>query len=199
MAIHRVSRRSALQTLAAGVGGASVLWIDNLRILAQEHSMEMRTIESSQTDTWKPQVLSARQFATTGVLVELIIPATDTPGARALQVDRYVDSVLASATVADRARFLAGLEWLDARSRALFRKDFSAATPAEQTELLTRASTGREGNPRSEFFTAAKMLTITGYYSTEAGLRQELGDDGRMVLGAFEGCTHKEHGGSTSA
>jgi len=30
-------------------------------------------------------------------------------------------------------------------------------------------------------------MTITGYYTTEIGLRQELGDDGRMMLGTFEG------------
>jgi hypothetical protein len=28
---------------------------------------------------------------------------------------------------------------------------------------------------------------------TEIGLRQELGEDGRMSLAAFEGCTHPEH------
>jgi hypothetical protein len=43
------------------------------------------------------------------------------------------------------------------------------------------------------FFRAIKSMTITGYYTTEIGLRQELGDDGRMMLGAFEGCTHPEH------
>ena len=34
---------------------------------------------------------------------------------------------------------------------------------------------------------AIKSMTITGYYTTEIGLRQELGDDGRMMLGTFEG------------
>jgi len=32
-------------------------------------------------------------------------------------------------------------------------------------------------------------MTITGYYTTEIGLRQELGHDGRMMLGRFEGCS----------
>ena len=73
-----------------------------------------------------------------------------------------------------------------------------AAAPAEQADLLTRLST--EGNPTREetigrdFFTAVKTLTITGYYTTEVGMRQELGDDGRLMLTTFEGCTHEAHG-----
>jgi hypothetical protein len=36
-------------------------------------------------------------------------------------------------------------------------------------------------------------MTITGYYSTEIGLRKELGDDGQLVQAEFTGCTHPEH------
>ena len=36
-------------------------------------------------------------------------------------------------------------------------------------------------------------MTITGYYTTQVGLEQELGDDGVMAQRSFEGCTHPEH------
>ena len=36
-------------------------------------------------------------------------------------------------------------------------------------------------------------MTITGYYTTQIGLQQELGDDGKLVLAEFKGCTHPEH------
>ena len=38
-------------------------------------------------------------------------------------------------------------------------------------------------------------MTIDGYYTTEIGLRQELGDNGQLFLGRFEGCAHPEHQG----
>ena len=38
-----------------------------------------------------------------------------------------------------------------------------------------------------------KSMTIAGYYTSEIGLRQELGDDGVLAQARFEGCTHPEH------
>jgi hypothetical protein len=36
-------------------------------------------------------------------------------------------------------------------------------------------------------------MTIDGYYTTEIGLRQELGDNGQLFLPQFAGCDHPEH------
>ncbi|MEO7190862.1 MAG: gluconate 2-dehydrogenase subunit 3 family protein [Vicinamibacterales bacterium] len=196
---HGVSRRKALRTLATSAGAAaSALWVGNLTTLAQTQAMDIHLAASASLQTggaFRPAVLTAAQFETVGVLVELIIPATDTPGAKALLVDRFVDGVLETATPADRDRFVAGLGWLDTRSSRLSNKTFAQATAAQQTDLLTRLSAEPSSEEASgvQFFTAIKAMTITGYYTTEVGLRQELGDDGRLMLAAFEGCTHAEH------
>jgi hypothetical protein len=50
-----------------------------------------------------------------------------------------------------------------------------------------------------EFFQAVKSLTITGYYTSEVGMRNELGDDGQLFFTEFKGCTHPEHGAPASA
>ena len=130
-------------------------------------------------------------------MAELIIPTTDTPGARAAQVDRFIDATLDAASPATRSRFLSGLGWLVERSTALFGVAFTAATPTQQIDLLTRLSAddaaAREGAIGAEFFAAIKAMTIAGYYSSEIGLRQELGDPGVLMLARFEGCTHPEH------
>ena len=47
---------------------------------------------------WTPRVLTARQNDAVVVLTELIIPETDTPGAKAALVNRFIDSVLSDAT-----------------------------------------------------------------------------------------------------
>jgi len=194
----RTTRRDALRAIGAGMGSAaSMIWAENLRALVQEHAMRAGAPAASHAATAAPKVLDARDFETVGTLVELIIPATDTPGAKAAQVDRYIDAALESGLRSDRETFLSGLKWLDRRSRALFGKPFTGATAAQQTDLLTRlsseANTSGEARQGREFFAAIKSMTIAGYYTTEIGLHQELGDDGRLVLAEFEGCTHPEH------
>jgi hypothetical protein len=199
---QRLSRRDAIRTLAAGgIGVASVpLWVDALSALARAqapHAHPAMPAAPPAPSPWTPKVLSAHQDQTVTTLCELIIPQTDTPGARAAQVNRFIDAVLKEAPPADRASFLKGLAWMDARSKALFGKDVIAATPEQQTALLTKLSSEASGPAEDQvgrdFFRALKSMTITGYYSTEIGLRKELGDDGQLVLAEFKGCTHPEH------
>lgn len=191
------NRRTALRTMAAGVGAAaSALWVNELSLLAEEQAVHAHLLATTpQGGTWTPAVLSPEQLATVGTLVELIIPTTDTPGARAALVDRYIDGVLRTANPDTRTRFLDGLGWMDTRSTALFNTRFDAATPAQQTDLLTRlaALPSLEAEAGVQFFTAVKSMTITGYYTTEIGLRQELGDSGVLMLPSYPGCTHPEH------
>jgi hypothetical protein len=142
-------------------------------------------------------VLNAHQNDMVVVLTELIIPETDTPGAKGTNVNRFVDNVLAEAKSEDRDKFLKGLSWIDERSRAMYGKDFTSAVPADQTGLLTRLSV--EGNPDKEepigreFFEVIKGMTIDGYYTTEVGLRKELGDSGQLFQAVSQGCDHPEH------
>jgi gluconate 2-dehydrogenase gamma chain len=197
-----ISRRSALRGLARGTGAAATaLWLNRLDLLAQNpalhsHAAIAGTAQAA-TAPFTPRALTAAQLETVATLAELIIPTTDTPGARAALVDRFVDTVMANATPTDKDRFLAGLAWMDTRSTALYGKAFNAVTPEQQTELLTKLAMpsghAAEDAPGAPFFTAMKQLTIAGYYSTKIGLEQELGDNGQLFTPVFEGCTHKEH------
>jgi hypothetical protein len=198
----QLNRRDAMRTLAAaGLGVASVpLWVETLSALAREqapHAHAAMPPAAPAPSPWVPKVLSAHQDQTVTALCELIIPQTDTPGAKAAQVNRFIDAVLKEAAAADRTSFLKGLAWMDARSTALFGKDVISSTPDQQTALLTRLSSEESGAAEDQagrdFFQALKSMTITGYYSTEIGLRKELGDDGQLVLAEFKGCTHPEH------
>jgi hypothetical protein len=194
-----LNRRDALRTIAAGGLGvaASAGWVEGLTAFARERAAHAHTTLAAdlQAAAWTPKALNGHQLATVATLAELIIPQTDTPGAKGALVDRFIDSVLQDAQPAERSRFLNGLTWLDARSTALFGKDFVSATATEQVDLLTKLSAERPSEERAgvDFFNAIKSMTITGYYTSEIGLSQELGDDGRLMLAEFTGCTHPEH------
>lgn len=192
-----MNRREAIAHLVAGgVGAASTpLWVQSLaaRGRAEAHTHAAQSAAAA----WKPAVLTAPQNDAVIALSEAIIPQTDTPGAKAALVNRFIDRVLSTADEKERSEFIRGLAWMDERCRTRLSKDIAAATPPELTTLLTplaaEGTPAPEDAPGVDFFRAIKSLTITGYYTTEIGLRQELGEDGRMVLAAFEGCTHPEH------
>jgi hypothetical protein len=194
-----LNRRDALRRIAVGGIGAvtSALWVENLSALARVQAEHVHTAlaTAQSTPAWAPKVLSVHQHQTVVALVELIIPQTDTPGAKAARVDRFIDTLLDGAERPDRERFLSGLAWVDARSQALYGSAFVSASPAQQVELLTKLSTDASAEDRTgaDFFTAIKSMSITGYYTSEIGLRDELGDNGQLFLPTFEGCTHPEH------
>jgi gluconate 2-dehydrogenase gamma chain len=110
-------------------------------------------------------------------LTELIIPTTNTPGARAARVDAFIDGMLADIfTKEDRDRFTAGLADVDARARAAHGVAFVQATPAQQVALLTALDQESRGAAEGShpFFPRLKELTLVGYYTSEVGATQEL-------------------------
>jgi hypothetical protein len=194
--LHR--RRALTQLVAGAVAVASTpMWVESLCAQARAEAQTQAAQAAASAPAWTPSVLTPRQNEAVIALTELIIPATDTPGAKAALVNRFVDHVLSASDASSRAEFIRGLAWLDDRCRARAGKDVAGASAAELTAVLTplageRASAAADAAGVA-FFRAIKSMTITGYYTTEIGLRQELGDDGRMMLGVFEGCTHPEH------
>ena len=132
------------------------------------------------------RVLTAEQGELLATLVEIIIPATDTPGARAARVDAYIDGLLADVFTADeRAQFLAGLDDVDARTRAAHGVIFVETTPERRVTLMqAMAEEGKNAPPRPRrrrpkpepgpFFPWLKELTVVGYYTSEIGATQEL-------------------------
>jgi hypothetical protein len=198
-----LGRRAAIRKLAwGGLGTATVpLWYETLGAVAHAHAA--RHGQAAPAAEWAPRVLDAHQNEMVVTLSELIIPRTDTPGAKAALVNRFVDAVLEDVDEPERKQFLRGLAWMDARSQELFGAEFLKTAPEQQAALLTILSSGRnkalEDQIGVEFFEAIKGLTITGYYTSEVGMKQELKDDGQMFFGELTGCTHTEHGGPAPA
>ncbi len=137
------------------------------------------------------QVLDPHQSETVATIAELIIPATDTPGARAAQVHRFIDLLLAEwASDDERAQFLKGLADVDARARTAFGGDFLSATDAQRSTILTQldaeAQRGGERGP-PPFFHLMKWVTVYGYCTSEVGATAELHYE--IIPGSYDGCT----------
>lgn len=193
-----VTRREALRQIAVGGAAAATapLWVESLVASARQHAAHYQAA-AAQAAAWTPKVLTPAQNEAVVVIAELIIPQTETAGATKAQVNRFIDSVLADASDENRKKFTDGLAWMDTVSQRDAGGPFISASPAYQAALLTAMSSNKRPNANElvgvEFFKAIKSLTITGYYTSEIGMREEMNDDGNMFFLEFKGCTHPQH------
>jgi hypothetical protein len=124
--------------------------------------------------------LDEHQRASVDVIAEAIIPATDTPGARAAGVAAFIEVIVGEWYHEDeRTLFMRGLADVDSRSQADFQKPFLDLSAPQQHAILTGLEAESRAMPRGapqHFFARMKDLTLYGYYTSEIGLTQELGD-----------------------
>ena len=100
---------------------------------------------------------------------ELIIPATDTPGAIEAGVPQFVELILSDWHTADeRQPVQDGMAKLDADCMAAYGKAFPACSNAQQAEALAAT----EG---SSMFTMLKALVIHGYFTSKLGASAQRG------------------------
>jgi len=178
----------------------------------QDHAPSTPSAASS--GSYKPLFFSTEHYRMVEHLAEMIIPEDETPGAKKAGVAEFIDFMVANRvpvstsrdirSTADaieagndaQQRFIAGLNWMSARSRSEFKKDFLDCTPQQQNGLLEEIaykakfkSTTERGR---EFFQMMRDYTVVGYYTTKIGL-QSLGYPGlRSVWPKMPGCSHPD-------
>jgi gluconate 2-dehydrogenase gamma chain len=130
---------------------------------------------------WHAQVFDDHQLETVAILVDLIIPKTDTPGARDALVQQHLDRILSESQEPVRAKFLEGLWWLDGYCLQSAAKPFKNLSPADQMTTLLHlyGNSDPQLRPGTEFIHLAKAWTAKIYYSTRIG-EQELNKGGRV-------------------
>lgn len=172
-----ITRRAALTRVAILLGGAI-----SAPTLAGALDTATRRAWMAQPG-WAPRTLSDQQLELVATIAEHILPQTDTPGARAAGVQRFVDVLLTDHyPAAERDRFLSGLSGFDARARAGNGKGFVECTAEQRLAMLTElddaayAAAGGDASrpPEAWFFRRMKELTLVGYYTSQAGATQEL-------------------------
>src|SRR5436305_748165 len=86
---------------------------------------------------WKPLFLDAHQNETLILLSDLIIPATDTPGAKAALVNRFLDLLMSAETAETQRAFIAVLAYIDGECMQRYNSAFVYAPRQQQLEVLT--------------------------------------------------------------
>lgn len=179
-----ITRREALRRVGVLLGGA---------VSAPTVAGVLSGCERDTGSDWTPTALSAEQNEMVDTISEIIIPATDTPGASAANVNRFIDAMVGESYLPEnRDRFLSGLEDVNARAQDTFDASFVDCTSEQQRELvgvLDKETFGEEAaeyDPESPpFFRMLKELVIVGYYTSEIGATEELKTN--LVPGYYDG------------
>jgi len=159
-----MNRRQTLVGLSALAG--HVLFPQVLEHLA----VTVRALAQGDRD-WRPEVLSPAQGRLLAEVVDTILPATDTPGAKAANVHVFVDLMLAHCVSADGQKAVPGA--LDAIAPG-----FMTAPTTDRIAQLERMD--------APALALLKELTLLGYFTSEIGATQALAYD--RVPGAYRGC-----------
>ena len=149
---------------------------------------------------WHPQFLSTAEGAVVEDVAELILPRTDTPGARDVGVPAFIDVILKDAYPAeDQARFVSGLKDFDAAAQRAHGKPFLELPQAQRLAFLQKvhdeaaiAEKSQADNdvPVSQrkrpFVLMMKELTLLGFFVSKVGATQVL--QYVAVPGGFQAC-----------
>lgn len=144
----------------------------------------------------KKQLLGKRDIL--AELVELIIPATDTPGAKSAGVHDYIIEVMVNCNPAKQQRkFFSGLEDLEKYTLDHYQEDFLHTSIENRTavlehfanhsgyssKILNKINNKLLGEP---FYSKLRSLTVEGYCQSRLGATQGLAYD--YVPGSYEAC-----------
>ncbi len=190
-----MNRREALRMLAAG----AALQLTPARMLAAMR--EARAVLGANVGV-ASRKLAAHQDATVKAMAEMILQRTETPGATDVGVAEFIDLMLTEwYDEPDRVRFAKGLADVDARTQALFAKNFVDCASLQQGEILTvlgeemmvamqrRHERGLSDDipaDKEQFYPMFRRLTLTAYYTSEAGATEELHFE--IIPSSHDGC-----------
>ncbi|MBN8577788.1 MAG: gluconate 2-dehydrogenase subunit 3 family protein [Cytophagales bacterium] len=149
-----------------------------------------------------PTFFSNEQGVLIETLAEIIIPKTDTPGAKEAGVPQFIDTLIANVyTKEQQEKFIADLVAFDADAKTTIGENFNACTPEQQQQHFekhhTKAISDATGGGPTGWWNAGtggdkpfvlkvKELVLVGYFTSEPGATQVL--QYNPVPGPFKGC-----------
>ena len=179
-----MDRREALKRTAWIMGGA---------VSAPAIMGILKGCAAKPTIDWTPVFLSSDQGALVSQVAEIIIPKTDTPGAKDVGVPGFIDQILKECyKKEDQDKFLAELKAFDDEAKKEYGDPFIELDAEQQAAFVKKVhdaavNTDDVGTPPERpFILTLKELTMLGYFTSEPGATQVL--QYSPVPGAYKGC-----------
>ena len=174
-----MDRRDALARVALLMGG-TVIGADFF--LSSCSSPVKEDAKAAQKAAVEQSLLSLDQTHLLDEVGETILPATQTPGAKAARVGRFMAVMVRDCyTSADQKIFMNGLTQLDKDCVKQNGKAFLACDAAQRTAFLTvldkeqkAFTTHQRPDDPAHYFRMMKELTLLGYFTSEVGATKAL-------------------------
>ena len=175
-----ISRREALARLTAMTGATLI-------------GAEFFLSGCARTDKVNFKAFTPEDIALLDEIGDTIIPATDTPGAKAAGVGAFM-AMMVNDCYTDDAHgvFYEGLDSVQKASQKEHGKKYAELSASERQALLTGIDTehqaymkAKKRNEPVHYFRLMKDLTVLGYFSSEIGCTQALRYEERP--GAYNG------------
>jgi hypothetical protein len=158
-----------------------------------KHENPFAPPEPDRWSHYEPQFFGPDEFTLLETITELLIPSDDTPGAKEAHVAPLIDFVVAAAAEYApemQARWRAALDWFS-------RGGFAKLPPPQQLALLEEISAPeRDPSAKHDGFFAYRLIkdmTVHAFYTSRAGLVDDLQYQGLAYLKEFPACSHPEH------
>jgi hypothetical protein len=187
--VKPISRRAALELVIAGPAAAALVWTPLEARQAHEHAMAAQAAKPA--TPLKPKFFTAHEYATVGVLVDLIIPKDERSGSA---TDAGVPAFMDFMMIDQPRRQIAmrgGLAMIDRLAMDRFGKRFVNAADSERRALLDEiAYTSNPDRGLSQaiaFFNSFRDLTASGFWSTKMGVA-DLQYQGNVFVSEWTGC-----------
>jgi len=180
-----MDRREALKRTAWIMGGV---------VSAPAIMGVLKGCAAKPTIDWKPVFLSEDQGVLVSQVAEIIIPKTDTPGAKETGVPGFIDLMLKDVySKEDQDRFLSGIKEFDEAASKEYGDSFIDLSPEDQTAFVKKthdaaveAERATTPAPKRPFILMTKELTMLGFFTSEPGATQVL--QYIAVPGSYKGC-----------
>jgi gluconate 2-dehydrogenase gamma chain len=184
-----ISRRAALELFAAGPAAAALVWTPVEARQAHDHAGAALAAKAG--GPFKPKFFTGHEYATVGVLVDLIIPKDERSGSA---TDAGVPAFMDFMMIDQPRRQIAmrgGLAMIDRLAVDRFGKRFVSAADRERRLLLDEiAYTSNPDRGLSQaiaFFSSFRDLTASGFWSTKMGVA-DLQYQGNVFVSEWTGC-----------
>jgi len=186
-----ISRRAALQLLGAAPAAAAMAWTQVEAEAAQEHASQARAKAATTATRFKPKFFTAHEYATVGVLVDLVIPRDERSGsATDAGVPEFMDFMMIDQPRRQIA-MRGGLALIDRLARERFGKRFLDCTDAQRRQLLDEiaytSNADASVSHATAFFNSFRDLTATGFFTSKMGIA-DLQYQGNVFVSEWKGC-----------
>lgn len=179
-----MNRRQALEQVSLILGGTII--------------GSQAFLSSSFTFRKENTFLTESQIQLLNEIGETILPETDTPGAKAADVGRFMSVIVADCyTPGEQKVFLDGLTKIGDAAEKQYGKSFLRLAKDQRETFLTNIDRehisymkNRKPEEPVHYFRMFKELTLSGYFTSEAGATKFLKYN--PAPGRYDGCTNEK-------